>query len=95
MVTTFPFRKQTDGIAKFQCLRCKVVSSKMAARGEPSRIHVYEVGHNVRIVNLGILRVVTPSLNRHGSSGLDKPTGKCPLAELSGFCSEPEETAFL
>lgn len=57
--------------------------------------HIHEVRHDPCIVNLGILGIVTPSLDRHSPSGLDKPAGKRPLAELSGFCSEPEETAFL
>ena len=57
--------------------------------------YIHEVRHDFCIVDLSILRIVTPSLNRHSPCGFDKPAGKRPLAELGGLCSETEEAAFL
>jgi len=57
--------------------------------------YIHEVRHDLRIVNLGILRVVIPSLNRYSPGRLDQPAGKRPLPELGGLRSETEEAAFL
>ena len=57
--------------------------------------HIHEVRHDLRIVDLGILGIVTPSLNRYGPGGLNQPAGKRPLAELGSFRSETKEAAFL
>jgi len=57
--------------------------------------YVHEVRHDLCIVNLGILRIITPSLNRYGPGGLNQPAGKRPLPELGGLRSETEEAALL
>ena len=66
------------------------------APGEGHRnSYVHEVRHDLCVVDLGILRIVTPSLNRYSPGGLNQPAGKCTLPELGGLRSETEEAAFL
>jgi len=57
--------------------------------------YIHEVRHDLCVVGLRTLRIVISSLNRHSPGGLNQPAGKCPLAELGGFCGETEEAAFL
>jgi hypothetical protein len=57
--------------------------------------YVHEVRHDLCIIDLITLRIVTPSLNWYGPHGLNQPAGKCPLAELGSLCGEMKEAAIL
>ena len=96
MVTAFPFWKHTDGIAKFQSLRCEDVRFwNSYLRRAIENPYIHEVRHDLCIIDLGVLRTVIPSPNRHSPGRLDEPTGKCPPAELGSLCSETDQAAFL
>ena len=57
--------------------------------------YIHEVRHDLCIVDLSILGIITSPLDRDRPSGLDEPTGECAFAKLGGLCGETKETAFL
>jgi hypothetical protein len=73
--------------------RCEILNQSPGEGHWNSYTH--EVRHDFCVVDLSILGIVAPSLNRHGPGGLNQPTGKRPLAKLGSLRSETEEATFL